>query len=327
MRPRTYQPDKSVDISHLPKIEGYDFEQEFDFDTFMKSYSRTGFQASELGKAIEITKAMIREDVPIMVACTSNIVSSGLRDVLRYLVKHKKVHVLVTSSGAIEEDIMKTFMPFRLGDFHVKGKTLLDAGIGRIGNIFTTNEHYLRLEDFMRKVFAQLLEKQQETKDPASPSEIIKVLGEMLDTDQKEESIVYWAAKNNIPIYCPGFTDGSIGDLLYFFMQQHPDIRIDIAKDHQKIVDYCLGQDKRGALILGGGIAKHYLLNANIFKEGLNYAVYISTAQFYDGSDSGGNQEEAVSWQKIHPDAMRVKVYAEATLVFPLLVAATFAKK
>ena len=79
--------------------------------------------------------------------------------------------------------------------------------------------------------------------------------------------------------------------------------------------------------MLGGGIAKHYVLNANIFKDGLDYAVYITTAGFYDGSDSGGNQEEAISWNKISANAPCAKVYAEATLVFPLLVAATFAKK
>jgi deoxyhypusine synthase len=69
------------------------------------------------------------------------------------------------------------------------------------------------------------------------------------------------------------------------------------------------------------------MLNAQIFREGFDYSVHISTATEYDASDSGGNQEEAITWAKIKPNAPRAKVYAEASIVFPLLVAATFAKR
>ena len=84
---------------------------------------------------------------------------------------------------------------------------------------------------------------------------------------------------------------------------------------------------KTAGLILGGGTSKHYMLNSQIFKEGFDYAVYISTAVEHDASDSGGNQEEAITWAKIKPNAPRVKVYSEASIAFPLLVAATFAKR
>ena len=88
-----------------------------------------------------------------------------------------------------------------------------------------------------------------------------------------------------------------------------------------------LNAEKTGAIILGGGIAKHFILNANIFREGLEYAVYISTAQEYDGSDSGAKPDEAITWGKIKPDANAVKVHGDATIIFPLVVAATFAEE
>jgi deoxyhypusine synthase len=96
--------------------------------------------------------------------------------------------------------------------------------------------------------------------------------------------------------------------------------------DHNKIVNIVLNAEKTGAIILGGGTSKHYILNANIFREGLDYAVYITTAQEYDASDSGGNTQEAMTWAKIKVNAPNVKVRAEATLVFPLIVAASFGR-
>ena len=100
-----------------------------------------------------------------------------------------------------------------------------------------------------------------------------------------------------------------------------------MTEEYRRLVDFVLQQDKTGAIILGGGIAKHYNLNAQIFREGLDYAVYLTTAQEFDGSDSGGNQEEAKTWAKVKVNAMTAKVKADFTITFPLLVASTFAKK
>ena len=72
---------------------------------------------------------------------------------------------------------------------------------------------------------------------------------------------------------------------------------------------------------MGGGISKHFTLNANIFREGLDYAVYINTAQEYDGSDSGARIDEAVSWGKVKANAPGVKIHCDASIAFPLLVA------
>ncbi len=325
-----YNLKKSVDLSRLPKIEGYNFEKN-DFEKILESFNTTGLQAGELGRAIEITKTMIREKVPLFLSYTSNMVSSGVREHICYLVKNNKVNVLVTAAGGIEEDVIKARMPFSVGDFNAKGETLFDSGVSRIGNIFTTNEHYTYFEFFMRKVFDKLME--EKTKDGyciVSPSEIAEMMGRLIESEEEYDfnsSIVYNAYKNKIPIFCPGIVDGAIGDMLYFYKKNHSNFVLDTARDHERIIDYTLQQEKTGAIILGGGISKHYVLNANIFKEGLDYAVYISTAQGFDGSDSGGNVDEAISWAKVKPTAMHAKVYCEASIAFPLLVAASFAKK
>ena len=77
-------------------------------------------------------------------------------------------------------------------------------------------------------------------------------------------------------------------------------------------------------IILGGGVIKHHICNANMFRNGADYAVYINTAQEFDGSDAGARPDEAISWGKILPDAKTVKVYADASIVFPLIVAKCF---
>ncbi len=329
MKKLYYQIKKSIDLSKLPEIKGYNFEQKFDFDKFIQTYSNSGIQAQNLGNAINITNAMIRENATIFLSFTSNMISSGMREIIKFLVKKKKIHVMVTSAGGVEEDILKTRTPFRVGDFNAKGETLLDAGVGRIGNIYTTNEHYAYLEFFIKEVFEELIKNKEEI----TPSNICKFAGKLIEKKDgiggydKESSYLYWAFKNNIPVYCPGIVDGAIGDMAYFIKMKNTDLKIDVLADHQKIINFTLNSEKAGAIILGGGTPKHYVLNANIFKEGLDYCVYVTTATEFDASDSGGNQEEAISWAKIKPGALKVKIISEASIVFPILVASTFAKK
>jgi deoxyhypusine synthase len=314
---------RTTSLDNHPDIQGYNFDNDFKFDDFIKAYATVGFQGTELFKAIEITNMMIEERATIFLSMTGNAISSGLREIIAYLAKHKMIDVIITTASGIEEDTIKSMNSFKIGDFEVQGRPLLDAGVGRIGNIFVPNDRYLYFEKFMVPFFEKMLKRQKSSGNPISPSELIHHLGlEISD----ENSYLYWASKNEIPVYCPGIMDGSMGDLVYFFKQQHPEFRIDVSDDHVKLVNFALQQEKTGALILGGGIAKHYNLNAQIFREGFDYAVYLTTANEYDGSDSGGNQEEAKTWAKIKVNAPTAKVRADFTITFPLLVAASFKK-
>jgi deoxyhypusine synthase len=165
---------------------------------------------------------------------------------------------------------------------------------------------------------------QEKAGKPLCTAEIISMLGKEIN---HEDSLLYWAYKNNIPVICPAIMDGAFGDLLHYYKNNHPDIAVDVTGDTQLVIRHVETAEKSAIIALGGGVSKHYVLNANIFRDGADYAVYITTAQPFDGSDSGGDTEEAITWAKIKPDAMHVKVNADATLVFPLLVAATFAQK
>ncbi len=305
-------------------VKGYDFDNGVDYNKIIDNYASTGYQATHLGKAIEIINDMIREKAFIYLGYTSNMVSSGLRDIFRFLVKNKMVNFVVTSAGGIEEDIIKCLGDFIMGDFRANGKELRNKGINRIGNIFVPNNRYIDFESFVQPILEELYQQQKSTGQIISSSDLIWKLGEKINNQQ---SIYYWANKNKIRVHCPAIGDGALGDNIYFFKFKHPDFKIDITEDIKIMNDTTIGLKKSGMIILGSGMIKHSILNANMLRNGADFAVYINNAQEFDGSDAGALPEEAISWGKILPQAKSIKVFGDATILFPLIVAKTFAKK
>ena len=312
---------KSEEVKGIA-IKGYDFNEGVDYDKIINSFGETGFMATHLHRAIEITNSMIKDKAFIFLGYTSNMVSSGLREVFRYLVEHKKVNTIVTTCGGIEEDIIKCLGNFVLGDFKADGKELRKKGINRIGNIFVSNNRYVEFEKFIQPLLKEIYEEQKKTGKIICGSDLIWKMGEKINN---KESICYWAWKNKIRIYCPALTDGALGDNIYFFSLNNEDFKIDLVEDVKRLNNTTVGLKKSGAVILGSGVVKHSILNANMLRNGCDYSVYINTAMEYDGSDSGAMPEEAISWGKIKGDAKSIKVFGDATILFPLLVAKSFA--
>ncbi|KAF2841704.1 deoxyhypusine synthase [Patellaria atrata CBS 101060] len=323
------------------QVEGIDFnkyaDREVSVSNLIEGMTNMGFQASSVGEAVRIIEEMrswkdpeTSQGTTIFLGYTSNLVSSGLRETIRYLVEHKHISAIVTTAGGVEEDFIKCLAPTYLGSFSTPGKSLRAQGMNRIGNLIVPNSNYCSFEDWVVPILDQLLKEQEASKttdEPFhwTPSKVINRLGKEIND---ERSIYYWAWKNNIPVFCPALTDGSLGDMLYFhtFKSSPEQLRIDIVEDIRKINTIAVRAKRAGMVILGGGLVKHHIANACLMRNGAESAVYINTAQEFDGSDAGARPDEAVSWGKIKADADSVKVYAEATVVFPLIVAATFAK-
>ncbi|MBU1129370.1 MAG: deoxyhypusine synthase [Nanoarchaeota archaeon] len=306
------------------KIQGYDFNNGVNYEKLLDSYSSTGIQASNVFQSIKIINEMISSKAFIYLGYTSNMVTSGVREIIKFLAENKKINVLVTTAGGIEEDFIKCLGKFILGDFRLSGSELREKGINRAGNILIPNSRYCAFENFIMPVLERIYLDQKKTGKVISSSELIWELGGAIGN---KESIYYHCYKNKIPVFCPAIIDGSLGDMIYFFKSKHPDFKLDVAEDIWKMNNTTLGKKKTGIIILGEGVVKHHICNANMFRNGADYAVYINTSPEYDGSDSGALPEEAVSWGKILPSAKKIKIYAEASIVFPLIVAKTFAKK
>uniref|UniRef100_A0A7S4AB23 deoxyhypusine synthase n=1 Tax=Pseudo-nitzschia australis TaxID=44445 RepID=A0A7S4AB23_9STRA len=337
----------------------------------MKAFRHTGFQATNIGLAVEQIQEMrkwrlnhvpFKEGVDdpelrseetrkrlrarIFLSYTSNQISCGQREVLRFLVQHKMVDCIVTTAGGIEEDLMKCFEPTFMGDFKLDGRSLRKKGINRIGNLLVPNKNYCKFEDWVSPIIEKMHDEQDEkliewarvvTKLESTenndeqlpqqfawtPSRFIHRLGVEINND---ESLLYWAAKNEIPVFCPALTDGSVGDMLYFHSYKRAGFILDINEDIRRINDLAVRSHATGMIILGGGLVKHHTCNANLMRNGADWSVYINTGQEFDGSDSGASPDEAISWGKIRMTAKPVKVSCDATIAFPLIVSQTFAK-
>ncbi|WP_435153845.1 deoxyhypusine synthase [Haladaptatus sp. DFWS20] len=304
-----------------PDVAGYDFDGEFDFFEMLSSYETTGFQATHLYEAIELARKMREADAKIYLTFTSNIVSSGLREVLAYLAREDLVDVMITTSGSITEDVIKTEKPFKMGEWNVDEFEMRKRGINRLGNIFVPSDRYVWLEQYLNDFFPDFFAEEK----IRTPTAFARELGETLDD---ENSILSNAAKNDIPIFCPALTDAEVGNFLYYYRQGYDsDVGIEIVDDYDTLIEEGLLADKTGLIVLGGGVPKHHAIMTNLFRGGADYAVYVSTGMEGDGSLSGAPPNEAVSWGKIKQDSKNhVQVEAEATLVVPLLVAGAFAE-
>ena len=353
-----------------PKCRGVDFNSlspENMLSSIMEAFKTTGFQATNLASAVDQINQMrkwrmsdvdwkegddpalqpkeVRERLRarIFLAYTSNQISCGQREVLKFLVQHKMVDCIVTTAGGIEEDIMKCFQPTFMGDFKLNGRELRKKGINRIGNLLVPNKNYCEFEDWVTPLIEKMHKEQDEKwaewaremynrdKDDDStlekfvwtPSKVIHRLGKEINN---EESVLYWAATNDIPVFCPALTDGSVGDMLYFHSYKSPGFVLDINEDIRRINDLAVRSHATGQIILGGGLVKHHTCNANLMRNGADYSVYVNTGTEFDGSDSGASPDEAISWGKIRITAKPVKVTMDATIAFPLIVSQTFAK-
>jgi len=321
------------------------------YETLLDSLLTTGFQATSLGMCIDEVNRMLRwrlsdeertkeetsddlltdeerSQIRTKIFCgfTSNLTSSGVRETLCYLAKNKMIDVFCTTAGGIEEDFIKCLAKTYIGDFALKGADLRKKGLNRIGNLLVPNDNYCKFEDWLMPLLDVMLSEQKEKGTHWTPSSFIKRLGLEIND---ETSVFYWCAKNDIPVYCPALTDGSIGDMLYFHSFKNPGLIIDLVQDIKNCNDEAFlvkRPRKTGLIILGGGVAKHHMANANLMRNGADFAVYMSTATEHDGSDSGARPDEAVSWGKITLDAKPVKCYVDCTIGFPLLVSRTFAK-
>lgn len=274
-----------------------------------------GFTAKKMAVAVEITQRMLEDEQSLnFLSFPADVVATGTRGIIRDMVKRKWFDILVTTCGTIDHDIARSFGKYYHGSFEADDIALKRRGIHRLGNIFVPRKVYG--ETIEHKMSEWLESLTSSGKNELSTSELCSEVGSRLGSD----SILYWAWKNKIPVVVPGITDGAVGYQIWQYSQNHK-FKLDVLKDEQMLSDRVFEASKSGALILGGGISKHHVIWWNAFKDGLDYAVYITTAQEYDGSLSGARMREAISWGKLKKDAMHVTVDGDVTLCLPLLYA------
>ena len=310
-------------------VEGYDFRGDFDLEDMIEKYATTGFQATHLKEAVDIIREMRDEDAKIFLTFTSNIISSGLREIIAYLAREDFVDVMITSAGSHTEDIIKSNNKFKMGEWGADEAKLREEGINRLGNIYVESDHYVWLESWLNEEFFEDFFVEEKIR---TPSDLALELGKAVGKDEsldESDSFLYHASENGIPVYCPAMIDAEIGDFMFYYRQEEdPEIGIEILDDWDSLINQAIEEDdKTGIIAVGDGVPKHQAIMSNLFRGGTDYAVYISTGMEGDGSLSGAPPREAVSWGKIKEETTNyTQVEAEATLVFPLIVAEAFKK-
>jgi deoxyhypusine synthase len=306
------------------KVKDIQLRKGMNVDELIKElYESGGFTAKKVAQGVDILENMMKEKNCVkFLSFPACVISTGTRGVITELLKRKYVDIVVTTAGTLDHDLARIWKNYYHGTFMADDKELYNKGVNRLGNIFIPNECYGKiLEEKMQPILKELGQKKQKW----STRDLIWEFGKKLENEKNcKESITYWAWKNKIPIFIPGITDGAFGSQIWMYYQEHRDFTIDLLKDEQDLSDTIFSAKKSGALILGGGISKHHTIWWNMFKGGLDHVVYITTAVEYDGSLSGAQTREAISWGKIKEKADYVTIDGDATVILPLMISALF---
>ncbi len=294
-------------------IEDYSIEKN-DLKEITNQMSKSGgFESVNLIDGITILQKMIAEpQCTKFLSFVGAIISTGVRGIIKDMIKKNMFDCIITTCGALDHDLARSFVKYYAGNFNIDDCYLKKNNIHRLGNVFIPIENYGPLIE--SKIQEYIHEFYKDTKEFVS-YELLDYIGSKLE----ESSFLYWAHKNKIPVIVPGIVDGAVGNQIWLFYQNHKDMIFNILKDQTKISDIIFEAEKTGALMLGGGISKHHTLWWNQFRDGLDYAVYITTANEWDGSLSGAEVKEAISWNKVKSEAKQVTIHGEITTLLPFI--------
>ena len=318
------------------KVEHIDFK-EFDSTPLIEAMSKMSFSAREIANAANLYKMMLEEkDCSIFLTLAGSTTAAGCKKIYADMVKYNMVDVIVaTGASIIDMDFFEA-----LGFNHYKGSQFADDSKLRdlfIDRIYDTyiNEKELQICDITIKEIADTLECK-----PYSSREFIYEIGKWLSQGnaKKKDSLIELAYKNNVPIFCPAFTDSSAGFGLvkHQFERKKENkkyITIDSIADFSELTQIKIKSQESGIFIIGGGVPKNFTQDVVICAEILGfdvpkhkYAVQITVADARDGSCSSSTLKEASSWGKVNNNLEQM-VYAEATIVLPLITSYAYHNK
>ena len=305
------RPIKDIEIDSNTSIE----------QIFEELSQSGGFESVNLSEGLEILTKMISDDQCLrFVSFVAALVSTGTRGIIKNMMKNKWFDVAITTCGALDHDIARHFSHYKEGSFTMDDRELADQDIHRLGNVLVPTDSYGPLIE--EKMQSFLEEEYQNGTKEMSTAEVCRMIGKHLG----EDSFLFWACKNDVNVVVPGIMDGAVGSQIWLFTQKHSDFKLSMTGDADLLSGLIFKAEKSGAFMIGGGISKHHTLWWNQYREGLDYAFYITTAQEFDGSLSGALVREAISWGKVTQKAKQATLHAEVTTTLPFIYAALVSK-
>jgi deoxyhypusine synthase len=279
-----------------------------------------GFSAKGVAEGVTLlTRILDDEEMTTFLSFPADIVATGTRGVLATLVREGYIDAIVTTCGTLDHDLARAFTPYYHGAWDLDDRDLHRRHLHRLGNVVIPESHYgAILERKMQPILRRLWAKGTRA---LSTRDLCAAIGEAIPASA-ESSILRAAFEQKVPVFVPGITDGAVGAQVWLFWQDHRAMTLDLLSDEQALSDLVYGAKSSGAILLGGGISKHHTIWWNQFRDGLDAALYITTAVEWDGSLSGARTREAISWGKVRANARHQTVEGDVTLLLPLMVGA-----
>ncbi|MDH5447491.1 MAG: deoxyhypusine synthase [Candidatus Bathyarchaeota archaeon] len=300
------------DVKHIQLTRGITVAQ------LIKEMDACGvLGAGKIGKAAKLVTRMFKNpDYTVFLTLAGALVPGGLRNIIAQLIAKGHVNVVVTTGANMVHDMVEALgYRHKVGTFRAEDKQLKRKDIGRIADIYIEHKVFKDLEKWLYRILEEIPEQKRQR---ISPSELLLEIGKRIDD---EDSILATAARKNVPVICPGLPDSIAGFQLWIYGQDKK-LVLDPLGDVSKLVGEVYEAKKSGIIILGGGLPKHFALFANTFREGVDLAVQITMDRPEPGGLSGASLEEAISWSKVKSEENTVTVISDATIAFPLIVAA-----
>lgn len=275
--------------------------------------------AGSVARACNVLTDMINDrDMKVFMSLGGPLIPGGMRNIVTKMINDGHVDLIVSSGANITHDLVEAF-----GGSHYRHEGRDDEdlnadGIGRIADINVGSDDFTVFESEITKIYEKISSK----KPHVSIQELLHEVGLLVDDDA---SFVAAAARNNVPIFAPGLIDSMMGLQLWIFSQDH-DFIVDAVADMHYLSDIVFEAEKVGAILLGGGLTKHYTLASNVIKGGLDAAIQITMDRPEAGSLGGAPLEEAKSWSKARCGSNLESVVGDVTVIFPLIYAAALDK-
>lgn len=290
-------------------------------DGLIRQLDGCAFGAGRIARACDILEEMQADDVTRFFGLSGAMVPAGMRDVVSGMIRDGYIDVLVTTGANMVHDLIEA-----VGGSHMAGTEMADdfdlrsRHINRIYDVYLDDACFEGLEKKLQGIFGGM-----EPERSYSIRELLTEIGKSLDDPH---SILRSAYEEGVPVYCPAIQDSVIG-LQAWLYNQTGRLRVDAFADMRELLDRCFEAKRTGALLIGGGVPKNYILQCMLVtpREGFDYVVQITMDRAETGGLSGATLEEARSWGKVGENSKTAQVYCDATIALPLILAAVNERK
>lgn len=286
-----------------------------------------GFGAKQLAEAHRIWLDMLDDNSTIYLCGSGNLIPSGMRRLLSYVIKNRFVDVLVMSGTVLFHDIHET-----LGRNHYQAHPSMSddeleaSDVARIGDLLANTEEYHEADEWIGSVINQL-----EVSRAYSVREFLHLLGRELAEIGHEDGILTAAFKARIPVFCPDIlaTPMSVGIARARF-EKKIQFTFDITQDTMEMMQISQRTRNSGILTMGSTCSQNMVNMAEISSyitrthpRGHKYAVSVTTDSVpldIRTPSFGGNHTQVFG--KLLKNAITAYVPSDPSIALPLLVTA-----